>query len=303
MKNQFLRVYLSTGLCILAWAGSASAFKLALRTIAPAPLLLFSSAISLLVISGIITLRKKWGILRALKIKTILGLLMLGLLNPFFYYLILFQAYSLLPGQVAMSLNYLWPVVLALLSVPVLKQKLSFVQLSAILISFAGAVIIAGQGRLNIPEHLSVTGIFLALTSTVIWALYWLINARIAVDAGIKLLAGFAGGIFSILMYVFFTEPINVSVITAQWPVVLYVGVFEMGLTFFLWLNALQYAQNAAQVGNWIYLTPFVSLLFLHLTVGERIDYTTPLGLIVIILGILVQQVGMYKKNINIHKK
>ena len=34
-----------------------------------------------------------------------------GFLNPFLYYIILFKAYSLLPAQEALSLNYTWPLV------------------------------------------------------------------------------------------------------------------------------------------------------------------------------------------------
>ena len=52
--------------------------------------------------------------------------LLMGAFNPLLYYLVLFKAYSLLPAQVAQPLNMVWPITLALLSVPLLGQKISW---------------------------------------------------------------------------------------------------------------------------------------------------------------------------------
>ena len=41
----------------------------------------------------------------------------LGLVNPFLYYLVLFKAYDLLPAQEAQAINYTWALMLAFLSV------------------------------------------------------------------------------------------------------------------------------------------------------------------------------------------
>jgi drug/metabolite transporter (DMT)-like permease len=69
----------------------------------------------------------------------------------------------------------------------------------------------------------------------------------------------------------------------------LYVGIFEMGITFFFWLKALRLAETSDKVSNLVYLAPFVSMVLLHFIVGEPVYYTTPVGLILIISGIYVQ--------------
>jgi drug/metabolite transporter (DMT)-like permease len=71
-----------------------------------------------------------------------------------------------------------------------------------------------------------------------------------------------------------------------------YVGCFEMGLTFFLWLKALSLAESKAKLGNIIYLVPFLSLIFIHFFVGEDIYWTTIAGLIIIVASILYQQIS-----------
>jgi len=72
---------------------------------------------------------------------------------------------------------------------------------------------------------------------------------------------------------------------------VIYIGLFEMGITFVLWLNALKNAENTAKVSNLVYLSPFLSLLFVSIAVGEKILISTFVGLTLIIGGILIQQI------------
>jgi drug/metabolite transporter (DMT)-like permease len=70
-----------------------------------------------------------------------------------------------------------------------------------------------------------------------------------------------------------------------------YVGIFEMGITFFLWLKALKTASTTDKVSNLVYLAPFFSLIFIHFILHEHVYYTTPFGLIFIISGIFIQTV------------
>jgi len=71
-----------------------------------------------------------------------------------------------------------------------------------------------------------------------------------------------------------------------------YVGIFEMGITFIVWLMALQRASSNARVINLIFITPFISLLLINRVLGEQILQSTFIGLVLIIGGILWQQTG-----------
>jgi drug/metabolite transporter (DMT)-like permease len=63
-----------------------------------------------------------------------------------------------------------------------------------------------------------------------------------------------------------------------------------MGLTFVLWLSALRLSASTARIANLIFLSPFLSLLFIHLFVGEQIVPSTLVGLALIMGGLLVQR-------------
>ena len=287
--SRHTKACLFTLLTILFWSTAASAFKIALNHVSPYTLLVYSVATSTLVLLCILVLQGKLSSLRDIPGAMLRKALLLGILNPFLYYVVLFAAYDRLPGQVAMSLNYAWPLVLTLLSVPILGQSLSRVQLGAVAVSFFGAIMIATKGQFFHFDDLSRSGLILAAGSTLIWASFWLFNARDGLDPVLKLFVGFCSGLLCTLL----CSPLFGGLVwppAPAWPVLIYIGLFEMGLTFVLWLHALQLATTTARVGNLIYLTPFFSLLLLRLITGEQIHITTFVGLLFIVGSIIFQE-------------
>ena len=280
---------LLTLLVVLFWGTAASAFKIALRQVSPYTLLVCAAAVSTCALLLILLGRDQLGQLRTLPRPVLLRAALLGLLNPFLYYLVLFTAYSLLPGQIAMALNYGWPLVLTLLSVPLLGQSLRRSQLAAVGVSFVGAVLIATRGQLTHFGGLSGTGLLLAAGSTLVWALFWLGNARIGADPVVKLFVGFCTGLIVAVV----CSPLFGGLVLpppAAWPALVYIGLFEMGITFVLWLSALQLATTTARITNLVYLTPFLSLCFLRLVIGEPIHPATAIGLALIVTSLLFQE-------------
>ncbi|MBN2776921.1 MAG: EamA family transporter [Bacteroidales bacterium] len=289
MKQQN-KAYLFAIFAVLCWSTVGSAFKLALNEVDFINLLFWSVLVSLTVFTVFVTLRKEWTFVKSQSFKEILSSAVLGFLNPFFYYFILFQAYDVLLAQEALTLNYLWPVVLVLLSIPVLKQKISFLSFVAILISFLGSFVIATGGRIFEFKFTNAYGVALAAGSTVVWALFWLVNVCDNRKESIKLFMNFVFGFVYILIYGIITDTIK-SLSLYGVIGVSYVGVFEMGVTFFLWMKALSLSKTTAKVSNLIYFAPFISLFIVNLTIGEEIKTATIVGLILIIGGILMQRV------------
>jgi drug/metabolite transporter (DMT)-like permease len=71
-----------------------------------------------------------------------------------------------------------------------------------------------------------------------------------------------------------------------------YVGAFEMGFTFVLWLTALRLTSSTARIANLIFLAPFLSLVFIHFVLGEHVVSATIIGLVLIVGGLLLQSRG-----------
>jgi drug/metabolite transporter (DMT)-like permease len=278
------------GLATVAmWSTVATAFKLALARLDPPQLVLFASLTSCLVLLIVLAARRELGLLRTMTGRQWRRAALLGALNPFLYYLILFKAYALLPAQEAQAINYTWAITLSLLAVPLLGQRLSGRDSLAIAVGYCGVVIIATRGHLTQLSFSSPLGVGLALVSTVIWALYWLLGAKDDRDPVAGLLANFLCSLpLTLLAVLFVSDPLpnaSAGILAAA-----YVGVFEMGLAFVTWLSALRLATNAARVANLVFLAPLVSLLLIHFIVGEAIAPTTIVGLACILAGLALQR-------------
>ena len=274
---------------VLCWSTVASAFKLSLRHLDYIQLLLYSSLFSLVALAAIMLVRGNIGLVFTCTPKQYIRSLGLGLLNPFLYYLILFKAYDLLPAQEAQPLNYTWALTLALLSIPLLGQKISRYDLAALVVSYAGVLVISTRGNVTGLEFSNLPGVGLALGSTVIWALYWIFNTKDDRDPVAGLFLNFLFGLpFVIAAAILFSDPLNVDLPGLAGAC--YVGFFEMGLTLVFWLTALKLSSNTAKVGNLIFISPFLSLVLIHFLVGEQIYPSTYAGLGLIICGLLIQR-------------
>ncbi len=269
---------------VLAWSTVATAFKLGLRHMDHVQLLLVANFVSVLALGAVMLVQGSWRTLRTAPRRQLVLTAGLGLLNPFAYYLILLKAYDLLPAQVAQPLNYTWALTLAWLSVPLLGQKLRRRDAVAGLVCYSGVVIIATRGDLSGFTVDSPLGVALALISTVIWALYWIGNRRSELEPVCGLFLGFATALPLTLAATLAFSDLRIG--TAGLLAGAYVGCFEMGFAFVMWLMAMKLTSATARVANLIFLSPFLSLVFIRFVLGERIAAATPLGLVLIVGGL-----------------
>lgn len=274
---------------VLFWSTVASAFKLSLRYLHFLHLVLYASFVSSLCLLIILKSQNKLHLLKTYSKKEFFHSALLGFLNPFLYYVVLFKAYSLLPAQIAQPLNWTWPIMLVLLSIPLLNQKITFNSILAIIISFIGVFIISTHGNIFSFHFTNPAGVLLALGSSVIWALFWIYTIKDKRDETAKLFLNFLFGFMYILITILIFSKIIIPEI-AGFLGATYVGLFEMGITFVVWLKALKMSRTTAQVSNLIYLAPFLSLIVIYFVVGEKILFSTIIGLIFIIAGIVLQQ-------------
>ncbi len=275
-------------LAVLCWSTVPTAFKLGLKYQDPYQLLTGASIASFFVLGIILVAGGRHRKLAEFNWKDLGFSALMGLLNPVFYYLVLFKAYSLLPAQVAQPLNMVWPIVLVLISIPLLGQKISWKSIGAMVISFSGVVLVSLQGGTIGRDPGNKLGIILALSTSLLWAFYWIFNARDKKDPVTRLFLNFMFASFALIVG---------GIIKGQgfpdsmhaWGTAIYVGIFEMGITFVLWLLAMHYAPATDRISNLVYLAPFLNLFIVRLVLDEKIFQTTVYGIILLVAGILLQ--------------
>jgi drug/metabolite transporter (DMT)-like permease len=288
--NTTRKSYIYAGVAILFWSTVPTAFKICLGELDILSMLTLASASSALVLFAALASGGKLKLLFKSTPGELLSSAILGLINPFIYYIILLRAYQLLPAQVAQPLNMIWPIILVFLSVPFLGQKIGPKSFLALFISFIGVFIISSQGHLFGRMHANVNGVLLASGSSIFWAFYFILNVRDKREESLKLFLNFLFGTLYLIIAMAITGKFGTQIFTLKGTISgIYIGFFEMGLTFLFWLKALQMASSTDKVSNLVYLAPFISLIFVHFIIHEPVYYTTPVGLIFIIAGIWVQ--------------
>lgn len=274
---------------VLLWSTVATAFKIALQKLTYSHLLFFSAFSSLALFGALVALSKESRtVLPTISSRAILKSIILGFLNPFLYYLTLFKAYSLLKAQEALSLNYTWAIILPFLSVLIQKKHLPILSFVAIFVSFLGVLIIVSKGSVYVLQPSNAIGAVFAFGSAFVWGLFWVLNISSSLDDKVRLFLNFAFGTGFILIYLIVFEDLVIPNFYEFIPVI-YIAICEMGVTFLLWNKALKLAENPAKISNLIYLSPLISLFFINTILGESIHWSTIPGLILIILGIILQ--------------
>jgi drug/metabolite transporter (DMT)-like permease len=287
--NKTRQSYIYALLAVFFWSTIPTAFKISLGELDILTMLTIATFTSTFVLFIVVLTTGKLQLIAGSRPQDLLNSAILGLINPCIYYVILLKAYTLLPAQVAQPLNMIWPIILVFLSVPILGQKIERKSFLALFISFAGVYLISSQGKPFQFAGADLKGVFLATGSSLFWALYFILNVRDKRDEAVKLLVNFLFGSLFLLIAIIisgkWSDHIGIKGAIGS----VYVGIFEMGITFFFWLKALSLAETTDRVSNLVYIAPFISLFFVNFFLKEPVYYTTPAGLILIIGGILIQ--------------
>lgn len=289
MTNQ-QKAYSYALAAVLLWSTVATAFKIALLDLSYIQLLLVSSFCASLFLFAVIVLSGRLFELKLNNRTEWRYSILSGLMNPFLYYLLLFKAYDLLPAQEALALNYSWVILVVVFSIIFLRQRIGIAGLVGIGISFIGLLIIATKGDFVSFKFDEPLGTFMALSSSIVWAGFWILNLKDNRDEIIKLFFSFAiGFIFIFGLSIIRREEIIPTSYMGLLSAV-YVGLFEMGITFVIWLKALKLSVNTARVSILIFLSPFISLNLINIVLGEKILLSTIIGITMIVGGILIQK-------------
>ena len=290
---------------VLAWATVATAFKIALSGMS-VTLLLFIATVVTLVIAFFVLLKRGEVMVAINSVKNPKRLgfsALMGLLNPFVYYLLLFKGYSLLPAQIAQPINFSWQIVLIILMAVIFREKLRVITLVGVIVSFCGVILISLNSSVSNDGTLSATGIALVAVSAFVWASYWVLNLKSKDDSVVGLFKNFFFGTLYLLLFItIFPDSLTFdgkSILSGALPetkpliAALYTGCFEMGVAFILWGKALKLSTNRTLLAQITYLSPVFSLFVIHFVLGESIGIYTIVGLFLIITGLLI---GNFKR-------
>jgi len=168
LKKQYIYAFI----LILLWATVATVTKMLSDSLTSMQILAgcaFFASLSLIVLT---ILQKKIKIIRQYTMKDYLNFIILGFIGIFLYSLLLNNAISLLPAQEAFIINYLWPIMIMLFAIFILKEKFNIYKLMALIVSFIGVIIIAAKGNIIEIQFDNLLGVLTAVIAAICYGLF-----------------------------------------------------------------------------------------------------------------------------------
>ncbi len=287
------KAYILAGSAILCWSTMATISKLLLGAFSGVEVLCISSLFATLFLLGKNIFTRNIIKMREYKFKDVIIMTLIGLPGILIYNLLYYFGAAIMPASQAFIINYLWPIMSVIFACIILKEKMTLRKGIAIAMSFLGVVIVAGGDIANFKGN-TLLGAGCILLAAISYGVFTALNQKFQYDKNISLMFVFGvtfivTAVINIIMGGYFRIGF-VSLLGFAWN-----GVFVMSVANTAWAIALE-SGNTAKISNLAYITPFASLVWTSLFLKEKISIFSILGLVVIVLGILIQLKGNKNK-------
>ncbi|HEY9620640.1 MAG TPA: DMT family transporter [Crinalium sp.] len=271
-------------LAVLFWATIGTVFKLSVLHLASFTTTVYVSflatcalGINLIIQKKLMVLRQEWKKQRSLFL--IAGVIGLGIQQVCYL-----TGYQLLPASQVVSLFYLYPLLMTLLSALWFREPLSAKAVLLLITGCAGVYFLMAKDQLlNVEPNI---GIVATLIAAIAWAFFSVLiqHKQFDPDVGMFLFNGF-GLLFLIGLIPAFglTWPLT----STEWTGVLYLAIFPTAIAFLLWNQAL-HLSSTTTCSAIALLTPLLSVVLNITILHESILLTQWVGFALLLGSVLL---------------
>ncbi|ARO13730.1 membrane protein, putative [Ketogulonicigenium robustum] len=207
-----------------------------------------------------------------------------GTVGLFGYHFLYFSALRMAPPAQAGLLNYLWPLLIVLLSGLLPGERLGTPHIVGALLAFCGAALVIGGGIGAGLSTQAALGYLLAIAAAVVWAIYS-VGARAfsGVPTGAVAVFCLATSVLSALAHIGL-EPTIWPQDAGQWCAVIALGLGPVGLAFFVWDIGMKRG-DIQLLGVAAYAAPLLSTALLVVSGASRPGWSLLAAAVLITLG------------------
>jgi len=287
--------YLYILLTAACWGSTAAVVKLLVSDLTSLQALFFMCLFATVSLVAICVLTGRVRLLFSYGPRDLAVFAVMGFFGNFLYNLLLYIAIDLLPAQEAFLINYLWPIMVVIFSIIILKEPVTLRKLLGIACSFLGVGIIVTGGRISHLSLSSPAGVAAACLGAVIYGCYSVAGKRYRYEPFTSVAYFYLFAALYCLALLLLRD--GLPVLTArQFGGLAFLGTVAGGLGYVFWFLALKHG-DTAQMATMVFLTPFVSLIYIRLLVREPILPTSVLGLVIITIGIVIQSARAHPRS------
>lgn len=287
--------YLFAATTIFFWGSSAAVNALLLQSLSTMTVLFYTSIIAVIFLAVYNLITGRMALLKEISGRDLFMMAGIGTLGTFMYNGLLYYGMTLMKAQQAFIINYLWPIMVVVFSCIILGQKMTLRKGASLLLSFFGVAVVATEGDLTGLGNVNLIGTAACILAAVCYGLYSVLTMKVHHDKFVAMMIyyGTCAVISTIVLAAGGGFP---ALKMGAWPGILWDGILVYGVAYTTWALALDLG-DTAKMSNLAYLTPFVSLVWIYFLIGEPIDWSSYVGLALILLGVVLQIVRIGSKS------
>jgi drug/metabolite transporter (DMT)-like permease len=212
--------------------------------------------------------------------------LLLGIVGLFGFHFLLFMALRFAPPVEANLVNYLWPLLMVLLTPLLLPGwHLAPRHVAGAAIGFAGAALAIGAAPITFTPT-AMLGFVFAAGSAIVWACYSLLTRRVRIFSSWAI-GGFAlaSGVLALGSHALFEAPATLR--DGDPWLLLLLGLGPMGGAFYLWDIAMKRGDPRV-IGVLAYATPLLSTSLLVVTTGRALTLALAVATALIVTAAVI---------------
>lgn len=272
----------------LFWGASFVATKVALREISPVTLIFLRFAMGVVILSIAVW---RLGVFRLIAGRDWLLLAVLGAIGIPIHQGLQANGLVVTAATSVAWLVALTPVFTAILAWIFLSETFGATKTIGLVVAFVGAIIVITKGTFtsDVLKLPSTTGDFLALASSLNWAVFTIASKPVLKRMHPTLMVTYVMAIGWLLLAPFFVNAQGWNEIgrlsTEGWLAVGFLGVLCSGLAYIFWYDALARLE-ASQTAAFIYIEPLVTVVVAAIVLGESFTLITFIGGLTILFGV-----------------
>ncbi len=218
--------------------------------------------------------------------QAIVPLLLMGVTGVALFNIFQFLALERTTSTNAGLISTMNTISIALFSFVLLKEKITKWQLSAMVLSLFGVVLVLSKGNWQLLLDFQLnTGDLWMLAAVCVWGLYS-VCSKWAMQTASPLMATLYAGIFGVLLLLPFTSTdftftnVNTSFILSM----LYTGIISTVVCMVFWNIGVQ-KLGATTSGIFLNFNPIFTALLAYLFIGENMSWLQGIGGLIVIMG------------------
>lgn len=214
-------------------------------------------------------------------------------------WILLFEAYHYTTVATATLCYYLAPIFVVVVSMILLKERLTLRKVVCVGTALVGMVFVSGILRTGIKELSELQGILLGICAAVFYATVVLLNKKLAdIPAYDKTIVQLGVSAFVMFFYSLFMGDLkNLTLEVTPLVLLLVVGILHTGVAYALYFGSMK-ELKAQTVALFSYIDPVVAIILSALLLKEPLGEDGVIGAILVLGATLLSELPERRENI-----